>query len=277
MKRNKKKKILLAIIILVIIDLLLFAILFLNRKKTPTQIIKPTPTKQPAPVDFKWHQADWEKKHQINSDYIGTLRFESGIIDQDIVQGDTNEKYLRTNWQTMEYDAEGTCFLDASSAYKKSDLSLEDKNITIYGHYVYPYLNPDRSHKFTPLHLLKEKENYEKNKYVDLLLADEVRRYIVSDVFYVNLLYDEEEKAYLYTEKEMQYYLPAFESEYLTTYKEAIKNNIKKYETGLSSETSKIDISTDDQLLTLQTCVENRDDLRLIVICKEVGRYSIEK
>lgn len=32
------------------------------------------------------------------------------------------------------------------------------------------------------------------------------------------------------------------------------------------------DLTIDDRWLTLQTCVRNRDDLRLIVLAKEVNR-----
>ena len=50
---------------------------------------------------------------------------------------------------------------------------------------------------------------------------------------------------------------------YIMALRVANNKEIEFYNTG-------IEITPVDRFLTLQTCVENRDDLRLIVIAKEV-------
>lgn len=275
MNKKNQKTIILSILVLVLSLTLVF--FQMSKKQAPVQQVTQTPSVVTEKPPVNWTQKEWADNYAINRDYVGTLRFESGLMNQDIVQGVSNDTYLRTNWKTMEFDAEGTSFLDAASVYRTTENIQEDKNIVMYGHYVYPEHDPSQTHMFTPLHVLKDKENYEKNRYVDFLMENEVRRYQVTDVFYVELLFDQEEKEYLYTPDTMEYYYPHFTPEYLETYKKEIQNSIKHFGVGYSSEVTGIDISEKDQLLTLQTCVENHDELRLIVICKEVGRYPINK
>jgi len=233
---------------------------------TPTPVSTPTPTAEVVELPTQWSKEEWQEKYQINNDYVADIRFESGLIDLPVVQGETNDTYLRTDWQTMKYDIGGSIFMDSYTVYEDRDDYPEDHNIVIYGHYFYHYLDPEQEKMFTPLHQLIDEENYETNKYVDLLFEDEIRRYEVADVFYTALVQDENGE-FVYTVDEAQYYLPDFDSAYLQAYQNYIQQQ-RFYETG-------VEWNENDYILTLQTCVENRDDLRLIVIAKEVGRYEI--
>ena len=119
---------------------------------------------------------------------------------------------------------------------------------------------------FTPLSKLIDENNYEANKYVSLVLEDEVRTYEFVSVFYCNLVKDGED---YYPEDYMEYYLSEYTDEYFDKYKEKIKS-LEFYDTG-------VDFSNGDNLLTLQTCVENREDLREIVLCKEVSSRKLDR
>ena len=61
----------------------------------------------------------------------------------------------------------------------------------------------------------------------------------------------------------MYYYLPYYGNDYFDTYKEAITRE-QFYSTG-------VDYSNKDKFLTLQTCVESDENLRLIVLCKYIS------
>ena len=63
----------------------------------------------------------------INSDYKGWLTIYGTQISEPVVQGETNETYLRTNINKEHAEA-GTLFLDETT-----DLS-QDGNLIIYGH-----------------------------------------------------------------------------------------------------------------------------------------------
>ncbi len=203
-------------------------------------------------VNKKKYQNLYNENKEINSDYIGHIIFDSGIIDLPVVQGLSNDDYLRTDWKTMKSDKEGSIFLDERSTFN-------DQNLIIYGHYVYPSYDPSRTHMFTPLELLLEEENYADNSTLILALNGEIRHYQIVAVYYCEL---DPETDYTTTSEDMEYYLSDFSDEYFDIYKNAVKA-AQRYETG-------IDFTNDDKFLTLQTCVYKHDELREIVLCKEI-------
>ena len=192
---------------------------------------------------------EYNKNKKINEDYVGLLKFDSGLIEEDVVQGETNETYLRTDWHTGKYDEEGSVFMDSES-------NLADQNITLYGHYVYESYDSSRTHKFTPLELLLEEENYEANKTLTLKLENETRKYMIVAVYLCNLL-DE-----LVVPENLKYYTTNFTEETFATYKQEVEK-IQQYDTRVSYDFN-------DKFLTLQTCVKNHPEQRQIVLCKEI-------
>lgn len=125
---------------------------------------------------------------------------------------------------------------------------MSDQNLIIYGHFVYA----DESLMFGPLTQLKEESAYEANKTITLSLENETREYLITDVFY-----------YVMDSETLQYYYTTYDADYFKTYYAAVKD-ADFYDTGES-------LTADDHWLTLQTCVRNRDDLRLIVLAKQVN------
>lgn len=267
-KKNNSKYILVAILsVLVIFGL---AVLLFDPfswfKKQDSTVVEPTASSEVEDNVDEEEKALvkklWEDGNSINSDYVGTIKFDSGIIEQPFVQGSDNNTYYRTNWETMQYDIEGTVFLDSSN-------TLQDQNLILIGHYVYESLDSTRTHMFTPLQKLIDEKNYEDNKYVKLYLDNEVRDYEVAYVYYCQLIFDEYDgESFYYTEDGYEFYVPNYTEEMFDNYISTIKANAF-YDTG-------IDIDYDDKILTLQTCVENRDDLREIVVLKEIGRRTYE-
>lgn len=202
----------------------------------------------------------WDKNSLISKDYVGTISFESGLINLPFVQGKDNDTYYRTNWETMKYDEEGSIFLDSSN-------SLDDQNLILIGHYVYDSYDSSGTHMFTPLAKLVDEENYNANKYLKLYLHNEVRRYEVAYVYYCELIEEEYNgEKFSYAEDGFEFYYPNYTREQFDKY---ISNVSDKafYDTGVT-------ISYDDKMLTLQTCVKNHDELREVVLLKEIGRTS---
>lgn len=179
----------------------------------------------------------YDEKKSENQDYVGHFVMGNHVIDQIVAQGEDNEFYLTHDFNRQSYPS-GTIFMD----YRNT---LDDQNIILYGHYVYK----DETRMFSPLHLLKTIEGYELNHQMTLQLEDEIRHYIVAEVFYFDL--NTYNVAYYLT------HIDDFEQWYQT-----VKDN-RLIETGVK-------LTSEDKLLTLQTCVRNRNDLRLIVIAKEV-------
>ena len=146
----------------------------------------------------------------------------------------------------------------------RNDLSKDEQNTIIYGHYIYEYRNPDRTLVFTPLSTMVDKTVYEKNRYVSLILNDEVRYYEVVSVFEAPL---EEIDGVQYSMYGLEYNLLEYDPDYMSLYRENI-NRYEYFDTG-------IEIADDDHLLTLQTCIENQHESREIVLCRELERKPL--
>ena len=277
MKHRKLKplaKAILYITALLLAGLLLFAgIRFFHKEPVKTAatpslphsaenylVQKPEEKKEDV-FDPQWSREDFEHYRSINGDYVCQLRFESGIIDLPVVQTTNNAVYLNVGFETGAYDMLGTTFMDAEATF-------DSMNITMYGHYCYPEIDPDQVLMFTPLHILKEQENYEANKYIDLLMENEVRRYEVAAVWYCPLNFSPDTQAYDYTDSDKCYYLTEFDHDYFETYRQNVEA-LQFYDTG-------VEYSENDHLLTLQTCVNSHDELRLIIIARETERVPVE-
>lgn len=259
-KKNKNKLVLVSCLLVVIIALsAILGYMILNQPKQIETVVKEDGSVEVVEYTGKYYREFYKSQKKLNKDYVGQIFFESGLINQPFVQGETNDTYLRTNWITNEYDVEGSNFLDAEN-------TLDDQNLVIYGHYVFESLDPTLSHKFTPLEKLWKKGNYADNNKVFLLLENEIREYEIATVFAAQLFMDENGEYYL--QEEEQYHLPSYEEEYFKVYHDRVKK-IQQYETG-------VDFTYNDKLLTLQTCTKNREDLREIVICVQVNSYKLD-
>lgn len=196
---------------------------------------------------------NWNYYTNINEDYVGTIRFKSGLIDLPFFKGETNDTYLRTNWENMEYDIYGSVFMD-------SDCTYDSQNIIVYGHYVDQAYNPDGENiMFTPLKKLMAEDNYKENKYIELILKDEIRTYEIVAVYYCPLI---EEDGVWYVDAGLIYNEPEYTLKDFEEYKTAIQKAM--------FYPIEADFNYEDKLLTLQTCVEGREDLREIVVAKQI-------
>lgn len=249
----------------------------------PIQIEKEN-TVNPAIVDEPLVETSGQEKRQlwldnkaINADYVGEIIFESGIIDKPFVQAKSvydkdgnlyhfynedgtlvsdpegysgNDVYIWTNWRDMSYDYN----ILGGSIFMEERNSINDQNIIIYGHHFSKRggNDPDRNKAFTPLELLLDKENYEANSIVHLILDNETRSYELACVYE----YDVDDD--FYTVK-TQYYRTNYahddfenivDDAYYDKYIEAI-DSVKLYDTGVT-------LSNTDQTLTLQTCLSGR-------------------
>ena len=179
---------------------------------------------------------------EINSDFVGWLSFKSGLVNQPVVQSRDNVFYLTHSFFGKKSSI-GTAFLDYNQ-------NLDMQNITIYGHLVYR----DNTLMFSPLQKLVNQANYDANRYFSFSTETEVRNYEVAIVFY----YDVEEDAYT-----LPYYYGSFDEETFNQYVQHAKEK-QFYETGVK-------LTYEDSIITLQTCVQGKENLRLIIVGKLIS------
>lgn len=235
-KRKRKIRPIFKLLLVLFVGIFLFLFVNLLPSQEENSHTDPLPTIEMTQV----HDLFYENRKETNPDYVGHLYFESGLVDQNLVQGEDNEKYLNMSWDLQE-STMGAAYLD----YRNN---LLNQNLIVYGHYVYK----DDSQMFSPLHELINEDNYEANKFILLQTDEETRKYVVTHVFYYEM--DNPNLEYFHTE---------YSEEDFLTYIQHVEEK-QFYDTN---ET----VSKDNKLLTLQTCVRDRDDLRLIVIAKQIS------
>lgn len=256
MKRRKPLVITLSIILVLGLGFFLFTRFYLfgsldNDKQDSPKI-------DSVSNEYKEYKELWESNHSINSDYIGQLWFESGLLNQPIMKAENNEKYFRTDWQTMLHDEEGSPFVDYRNDVKS------DQNIIIYGHNVETSYEVSRTHKFTPLHVLEDEQGIEDNKYIYFLLEDRLLKYEVAIVYKAEQ-YLEFGKGIFY-QSAPKFFEQNFSSEQFDTFLAAAKKySYNDYETY---------IDYNDKLLTLQTCIDGSID-KFVVTAKLVETIYI--
>lgn len=190
-------------------------------------------------------------------DYKFQLIFDSELINQPIVQGNSNDTYLRKDYITNEYKVEGTCFIDFAV-----DIN-NDQNIVIYGHNIPKSERDKYDIRFTMLHELEDKNNYEDNKIIKLVYENKIDYYQVVYVYKVKIV--EDDGIQYMEEGEPKYYMNNYTEDEFNNYLSIVKNRIL-YDTN-------IDINYDDSLLTLQTCYDTELD-KLIVLSKKINTIS---
>lgn len=249
----KKKFIVISAIVLI---LGLIGILMLQKEPvekppviepTPTPEVSATPEPTYKPVIYDpYFGYTHEELKEMNDRYVGKITVGS-LIHEVIVHSRNNADYLNYNLE-REPNGLGTVFMDYNNKR-----NMSDQNIILYGHYVYY----DDELKFTPLYKMMSQEIFDENKYITLDLMDETRYYEIVSIHYYKLGSTGVEYDYTsYTESYFNGYM-----------KHVSENNRIKTEETLSYE---------DKMLTLQTCVRDREDLRLIVIAKQLEESPFE-
>ena len=116
----------------------------------------------------------FQKLKEVNSDLIGYIEFNSGIVSQPIVQSSEVDFYMRRSFYKQHND-QGTIFLD-------ENMTLEDTNFVLYGHNVYY----DASVMFSPVSKLVNQQYYENNKYFKIYTDSKVKEFEITNVYYVD-------------------------------------------------------------------------------------------
>ena len=209
------------------------------------EIIGKDDEKEKEGVNFLTKET-FNKLKDINKDFKGYLYYPSLDINEQVVQGSNNEYYLDHSFYN-EYIIYGTVFIEASQ-------NMGEKNMTLYGHWV-----SNSSLKFSNLHKLKKESDYD--KYKTFYYADEefVYEYEVGIVIYHHSVNDYDS-------------IPYWQGNFNEQQFSSFINNAKKqafYETG-------VEFNAEDKIMTLQTCITQDSEERLVVIGKEVGKTPLK-
>ncbi len=236
------------------------------------------------------YRSIYDENKSVNPDYMGELIFDSGLINASFVQAKScfkengelytfytedgklvtdasdytgNDVYIWTYWRTGEYDYNdhgGSNFMD----YRNS---LIDQNIIIYGHHFSTWNDETRSKAFTPLEQLLQEENYAANRYVTIVLQNEIRHYEIAAVYEFDAFKQEHLDKLQYWRVDYNYddYSDnAYDGDYYRNYIDMVKKTAL-YDTG-------VNWTIEDNTVTLQTCIGGHaGELYEIVVLRQIS------
>ena len=182
------------------------------------------------------YEIDFKKLKEKNSDCVAWIKVNNTQIEYPIVKTDNNEFYLTHNFE-KESNKAGWLFMDY-----ENKLDGTDKNIIVYGHNM-----KDDSMFGSLANTLKEEwYNNEENQYITFITENEYSKYQVFSVYEI-----ESEDYYIETN---------FKSGEFARFVKKLKQRSKK--------DFWIDVTENDQILTLSTC-SNNNKYRVVLHAKK--------
>lgn len=174
--------------------------------------------------------------YKINEDMVGWFKIEGTVIDYPILQGEDNDYYLHTDIYGND-SAEGSIIMD----YRMNIQSMQNQTL-VYGH------NMKRGTMFHEITSYKNKDFYDAHPYIEF---DTLYDDMLWEVFSVHVI----DSNYTYI---LEYPL-AYKEEYQAYLDDIIER---------SMFISDVEVTTDDQILTLVTCSYEFDGARTILHAK---------
>ena len=206
---------------------------------TPTvsHTLEPTQTPAPEPkIKYKENSRNinFASLQDENNDIIGWIEIPGTVVDYPIVQTLNNDYYMDYN-VIKKKSRVGAIFMDSDN------YSFEDVNTVIYGH------NLTNGTMFAALHKYEKESFYEKNKYINIYTP---KGQLTYEIFAV---YERDDSRILYQAD--------FDNkEYYQSYLDSVLNGDNKYYI-----LEDIKVTTDDNIISLSTCVRNKSKIRFIV------------
>jgi len=214
----------------------------------PTATKAPTPTPNPHAEELQQAlslvEIDFPAWQSLNADVRAWIHNEAIVVDHPILKSPDNEYYL-TRDLDLSYKAMGSIFFDFRN---KSDFS--DPNTIIYGH------NFDNGLMFSNLVWYKNQQFYEQNPFYYLYTPGQVFRVDIA----AGIVVSETDTTYLVVDF-------SSDAEFRSLIQTIEENSV--IETG-------IELTPQDQLVTLYTCTNDWQGQRFVVIGKltPLGAFS---
>ena len=172
-----------------------------------------------------------------NDDIVGKIKIEGTNILHYILQSSDNDYYLNHNIKKEE-DIAGAVFMD----YRNNK---EDKKILIFGHNA-------RTLKTVPFHDLekfKDKDFYDKHKYIEIELDGEKSKWLIF--------------SYLIVSKDDNWHMTLnYNDDEWVRHLNYLKDN--------SIYDTKVNVSSEDRIVILQTCNYDKENSLILISAKEV-------
>lgn len=180
-------------------------------------------------------EINYDELKAINNDFVGWIKINDTPVNYPVVHGKNNEYYLHHTFYGKS-NFSGAIFMNAEN----TDIDL-DQNVIIYGH------NMKNKTMFQPLINFKEKQFFEKNKYIILTVNNKEYKYEIFASYLIDANVDELKISFSSNEDFLNY--------------------IKKIKEK-SLYNRNLNIKNDDKIITLSTCSYETKSTRIAVCGK---------
>lgn len=214
-------------------------VLYKEHKKdaTETAEVETEATEAEEEADEGESPVDWEGMWEINPDVYAWITIPGTAIDYPILQHATDNSYYLNYNIDGSYGRPGCIYTEN---FNSKDFT--DNNTVIYGH------NMKNGTMFADLHKFEDKAFFDEYDKVFIYTPDKQYTYTVFAV-------------YVYDDRHLMY---SFDFANEDVYAAFLDNiwNIRDLNANIRSD---IEVTSEDEIITLSTCVRNQSDKRLLV------------
>ena len=190
---------------------------------------------------FVFTAEKFKSLYKVNDDFVFYLHWQSKMISIPVVQYKDNDYYLTHTFKKGK-GPQGAIFMSYENSFAHD-------NVVIYGHNMFG----DSSLMFSPLTKLMKQKGFDNNKLFDIYFENTFATYEVVYVYEFNI------KDY-----------PNYDFTQTVFYNEVEFNKFIDYAKKRSKVNTNTSVKFGDRLMTMQTCLSYSDDLRLIIVAKEI-------
>lgn len=180
---------------------------------------------------------DFEELQEINSDLYAWIRIPDTNIDYPIAQREGDDAYYLTHDMYQQSRVAGCIYTEECNSK-----DFTDPNTVIYGH------NMKNKSMFQNLHLFADSEFFEEHPYVYIYMPDRV---LVYEIF----------AAYTYDDRHIMYSFDFTDPEVFEDY----LNDIYEVRSMSKNLRDDVEVTADDNIITLATCVGGQPQSRYLV------------
>ncbi|MBQ9106381.1 MAG: competence/damage-inducible protein A [Clostridia bacterium] len=190
---------------------------------------------------------DFAALYAENKDTVGWIKVSNTKVDNVVVKGENNDYYLKHTFY-KKYNDHGTVFMDYRCNF---DLYNRSQNLVIYGHHM------NDGSMFASLKNLRSLKNFKKS---NLVYFNNLYSNDTYEIFAVIITNDDsaDDDGYRFEYNKVYFSSDADFNDHIARLKER-----SIYETG-------IEVTPDDELITLVTCIYDFNEARLVMVGRKL-------